>query len=201
MKLSSAETKDEEDRFFWLLGSLERSSEHPMASAIVSFCQKRLGDKMQTMSFIPPTNFLACTGRGASGMVDGVTVAVGNRSFCRSMNFEISFVAEECMVSLEEDGKTAILVMIDGEVVAVLGISDHVKPDAKQAITYLRETLRLDVWMVTGDNHRTANAVRVMLGLEEDRVVAEAMPAAKLDHVLRLQQQGLIVAMVGDGVK
>jgi P-type Cu+ transporter len=185
-----------EDEVLWLLGTLERSSEHPLARAVVQFAEQRLGDKLNDTPFGQPTQFRAVTGRGATGNVDNSIVSVGNRAFAEALGHDVSLVAEECMVSLEEDGKTAILVFVDGAVSGILGIADQIKVDAAASIAYLRDVLGVDVWIVTGDNARTARSVSKQLGVPFDRVIAEALPAAKLEQVLNLQAEGKVVAMV-----
>jgi len=133
-------------------------------------------------------------------ILGSVSVAVGNRSFASIQGLKIPQQADALMRRLEEDGKTAILASVDGSVRAVLGIADELKPDAADAIAYLRETMDVDVWMVTGDNSRTASAISRQLGMPANRVISEALPAAKLEKVSALQDEGWVVAMVGDGV-
>jgi P-type Cu+ transporter len=190
-----------EEYLLWLLGSLERTSEHPLAKAIVKFSEERLGNALESNPFAHPTDFRSMTGRGASGTVMGnVHVAVGNRAFASYMGLEVSPQADLCMQNLEASGKTAILVAVDGTVCLVLGIMDELKPDAAASISYLRDQMGMDVWMVTGDNSRTAAAISRQVGLPVSRVVAEALPADKLEKVRQLQAEGRIVGMVGDGI-
>ena len=191
-----------EDYILWVLGSLERTSEHPLAKAIVKYAEERLGDVLETNPFIHPTDFQTITGRGASGVVgENIEVAVGNRSFAAIMGIAISEETDSCMQRLEEVGKTAIIVALNGKVCLVLGIGDQVKDDAAASIAYLRDTMGIDVWMVTGDNSRTAAAISQQVGLPSDRVLAEALPATKLEKVRSLQADGRnVVCMVGDGI-
>jgi Cu+-exporting ATPase len=189
-----------DDHLLWLLGSLERTSEHPLAKAIVTYAEERLGDSLKERPFIQPTEFRALTGRGASGIVDGTSLAVGNRSFAGALGLEIPPDASNCMKQLEGEGKTAILAAVNQQVVAVLGVADEIKSDAAASIQYLRDVMKIDVWMVTGDNSRTAQAVSRQLGMSPDRVISEALPAAKLQQVSKLQEEGRVVAMIGDGV-
>jgi P-type Cu+ transporter len=190
-----------EERLLWLLGSLERTSEHPLAKAIVKFAEERLGNALESNPFVHPTDFRSMTGRGASGTVMGtVHVAIGNRAFASSMSLEVTPQADVCMQNLETAGKTAILVAVDGTVCLVLGIMDELKPDAAASISYLRDQMGMDVWMVTGDNSRTAAAISRQVGLPLSRVVAEALPADKLEKVRQLQAECRIVGMVGDGI-
>lgn len=191
-----------EDYLLWLLGSLERNSEHPLGKAIVKYAQDQLGDAiMESNPFAEPTKFKAVTGRGAMGeLLDKVTVAIGNRSFIKILNIPVTAATESSMKELELQGKTAMMAAVDGVVVAVIGVADELKPDARAAIAYLQSNLNAEVWMVTGDNAITANSIRAQIGLAEDRVIAEALPATKLEKVKELQAAGKIVAMVGDGI-
>ena len=200
----------------WLFGSLERNSEHLLAAAIVEHAEERLlqyvnqkvsskGEYVEELeeklAFAQPSNFLAMTGRGASGKIVGkIDVSIGNRSFCDFQGFEISEEVENRMQELERQGKTAIVAAINGVVVVVMGIADELKPDASASIVYLKEKMGVDVWMVSGDNRRTAAAIAKQLQLPSNYVVAEALPAAKVEKVQELQRQGRVVAMVGDGV-
>jgi len=104
------------------------------------------------------------------------------------------------MVSLEDEGKTAILAAINGKVCIVMGVADELKPDASSSVAFLKDRLGVEVWLVTGDNSRTANAISKKLGLPSNRVISEALPSAKVQHVRKLQRRGNVVAMVGDGV-
>jgi len=187
-----------EDYILWLLGSLERNSEHPLAGAVVTYAEEKLE---QSLPFAQPTNFVALTGRGASGTIkSNIEVAVGNRAFCQLQNIEIDPRVENCMQRIERQGKTAIAAAVNSTVCVVMGIADQLKPDAAASIAYLEEKLGVDVWMVTGDNRRTARAIARQLNLPTNRVIAEALPVAKVQQVQKLQEDGRIVAMIGDGV-
>jgi Cu+-exporting ATPase len=213
-KVDSLPTKNMEECILWLLGSLERNSEHLLASAIVRYTEERLlegignvqspeeeQDISEKLDFAQPSNFVAMTGRGASGTILGeIDVSVGNRSFCDVRGFEISWQVEENMQRLERQGKTAIVAAVNGTVVVVMGVADELKADASSSVIYMKEKMGLDVWMVTGDNRRTARAIAKQLQLPENRVIAEALPVAKVEKVQELQAQGCVVAMVGDGV-
>mmetsp|Transcript_831 Transcript_831/g.1909 ORF Transcript_831/g.1909 Transcript_831/m.1909 type:complete len:992 (-) Transcript_831:1327-4302(-) len=215
--LRSLSCKDQmEGCVLWLLGSLERNSEHLLAAAIVKYAEDRLlggvgeasslegessKDASEKLAFAQPSNFLAMTGRGASGKIFGkIDVSIGNRSFCDIKGFVISEQVEIEMRDLEGQGKTAIVAAINGIVVVVMGIADELKPDASASIIFLKEKMGIDVWMVSGDNRRTARAIAQQLQLPLNRVIAEALPAAKVEKVQELQAQGSVVAMVGDGV-
>jgi Cu+-exporting ATPase len=217
------------ETILWLLGSLERSSEHPLARAIVSYAEQELSQRneknkssyLDERPFLQPSQFRSSTGRGASGYMtpasaaaadgDGCDdtsssttryfVAVGNRAFFAALEMEVTLDIDARMKALEEQGKTAILAAVDGQFVVVMGVADELRPDAAASVAYLRNVMKIDVWMVTGDNARTACAIAQQLNLPPQRVVSEALPNAKVHQVRKLQQQhGKIVCFVGDGV-
>ena len=189
-----------EQALLWLLGSLERNSEHPLATAVVTYIEEKLKHLLPAHNFAQPSDFVAMTGCGASGTINGsITVAAGNRSFAKRQNLPVSADIEALLQELEGIGKTAVLVGINGTICAVLGVADQLKAEAKASIEYL-ESHGVEVWMVTGDSQRTANAIARKLHLSPDRVIAEALPTSKVEHVRSLQARGLRVAMVGDGV-
>jgi P-type Cu+ transporter len=141
-------------------------------------------------------------------------VRVGNRAWMARNGLVVPAQAEAQMDRLQRAGKTAVLASVDGRVAAVLGIADRVKAEAPGVVAYLRDRLRVDVWMVTGDNATTANAVAKEVGIPSDRVLAEVLPSDKAEAVRRLQAQSGggsgggarrtpgpgVVAMVGDGI-
>jgi Cu+-exporting ATPase len=153
-----------------MLASLERTSEHPLARAVVRYAEEKLDPSyLKSNPLVEPTMFRALTGRGASGTIQGkVSVAVGNRSFASVLGLTIPPQAEVCMKRLEEQGKTAILVAVNESICAVIGIADELKADAAESIVYLKEVMGVDVWMVTGDNRRqmrsVANSIYLPIG-------------------------------------
>jgi len=189
-----------EDFLIWLLGSLERNSEHVLATAIVNFAEKKIEDSLRSNPFAEPADFVAVTGRGASGVIgNNMKVAIGNRAFAQREKMAIPSGIEKCMQKLESEGKTAILAGVNGTACAVLGIADELKMEAPQTVQYLQK-LGMEIWMVTGDSKRTAYAIADQLNLPIDRVIAEALPTSKIEQVRKLQQEGKIVCMVGDGI-
>lgn len=183
----------------WLLGSLERNSEHPLAAAIVSYAEQKLEGSLKESAFAQPSNFVALTGRGASGVINGIKVSIGNRAFGIRENMEITEEVEECLCEMENGGKTAILAGLNGMVCAVLGVADEIKDEAAASVLFLKG-MGMDVWMVTGDSKRTANSIAKKLNLQADHVIAEALPVSKVEQVRKLQSIGRRVVMVGDGV-
>ena len=173
------------DEILQLAASLERHSEHPLASAVMNEAETR-GIRLADV-----TGFESVTAAGVKGIVDGREVSVGSWKMfpAKSQSRE-----EE---ELRKNGQTVLIVGVDGEPAGLIGVADAIKPSAKQAIDQLHAQ-GLQVIMMTGDNQQTADAVAKQLGI--DQVFAEVMPEDKASKVKELQSQGRIVAMAGDGV-
>jgi Cu+-exporting ATPase len=140
--------------------------------------------------------FRSLAGKGVTGTVEGHTVVVGNAALLREMQIDVSALADR-PEGLRHDGQTVIFVAIDGRVAGLLGVADPIKPSTPDAIQFLhREGIR--VVMVTGDSRTTAESVARRLGIDE--VEAEVLPDRKAELIKRLQREGRIVAMAGDGV-
>jgi Cu+-exporting ATPase len=183
----------------YLIVCAEKSSEHPLALAVVKYCTDRLAGTSYEDKIHSPADFKAITGKGVSCVVDGKTVGIGNRPFMKIIDVKVAEDVNKQLGDMENEGKTAIMVSIDGKLRAIMGISDQLKPDSPETIKRLK-SMGIDVWMVTGDNQRTARAIAKKIGLSEHNIVAEALPATKVLQVENLQQDGKIVAMVGDGI-
>ncbi len=181
------------DEVLRLTALAELGSEHPLAIAIVEGAKAR-GLALHT----PPEHVTAFVGRGVEARVEGCLMLVGTRAFFaeRGLSFQV-FVPH--MEMLEAQGKTAVLAARDGHILGVLAVADAVKPDSAEAINYL-QAQGLSVWMLTGDNHRTAGAIAEQVGIAQEHVLAEVLPEDKARQVQRLQEQGLMVAFVGDGI-
>uniref|UniRef100_UPI001B632C31 copper-translocating P-type ATPase n=1 Tax=Ferrovibrio sp. TaxID=1917215 RepID=UPI001B632C31 len=179
-----------QDKLLYFAASLERSSEHPLAQAIVQLAAER------GMALGTATEFDSPVGKGVVGRIDGHQVIIGNADFLRSHGLpaeRFSHQADE----LRQDGATAIYLGIDQEVAGILAISDPVKQTTPAALAALRED-GIHVVMLTGDNRITAEAVARRLGIEE--VEADVLPDRKSAVVERLRREGRVVAMAGDGV-
>ncbi len=173
-----------------LVASLERSSEHPLADAIVRHATD------QDMQLVSPDAFESVTGLGVHGVVDGEAVAVGSAAYARSWSVNpdpLSEVAD----ALANDAKTPMYVVVNGALAGVIAVADPVRATSRDAIAQLR-AIGLDVIMLTGDNEATARAVARHAGIEQ--VVSGVLPEGKVAEVTRLQAEGRVVAMVGDGV-
>ncbi len=174
-----------------LAGALEDSSEHPIAQAIAKGARDQVGG-------LPAVEqFANLEGLGVQGTVDGHAVLVGRTRLLADYAHHLPDDLADAMQSAEADGKTAVAVGWDGSAHAILVVADAVKPTSAEAITQLRG-LGLTPIMLTGDNAAAARTIADQVGIDE--VIAEVLPAEKVDVVKRLQDQGKVVAMVGDGV-
>ncbi|MCI2255881.1 heavy metal translocating P-type ATPase [Domibacillus sp. PGB-M46] len=173
-----------------LTGAAEKQSEHPLAQAIV----KGILDKGITLK--PGEQFEAIPGFGIRAVVEGRDVLVGTRKLMNEKNVNIQG-AGESMAALEREGKTAMLVAVDGRYAGIIAVADTVKETSKEAVRRLKE-MGLHVVMMTGDNEQTAQAIARQVGI--DYVIAEVLPEGKANEVKKLQQEGRHVAMVGDGI-
>lgn len=174
-----------------LLGAAEKSSEHPLAEAIV----KGIADR--GIELVGPTDFENIPGYGVKAHVEGKQVLAGTRRLMSREGIAIDDSAEQYMNELENAGKTAMLVAVDGSYAGLMAVADTIKETSREAVARLR-AMNIEVIMITGDNERTARAVAAEAGIE--RVLAEVLPEGKAEEVKRLQEQGMIVAMVGDGI-
>lgn len=173
-----------------LAASAELHSEHPLAVAVVEY------GKAQGLTLNEPKNFQSITGQGIRTEVDGKVVLVGTRRLMHESGINYEQLEVE-LSKLEDQAKTAVLVAVDGALSGLIGIADTVKPEAKQAVAQLKN-MGLEVWMITGDNQRTAEAIAREVGI--DQVMAQVLPDQKSAKVKELQAQGKKVAMVGDGI-
>ena len=181
-----------EDDVLRLAAAAERGSEHPLGRAVVDGAEER-GLKVPT-----PEGFENTPGQGVRATVEGHDVLVGNRKLLRENGVDPS-PALEAAERLEKEGKTAMFVARDGEVIGVVADADTVKETSRKAVTALKER-GVEVMMITGDNERTARAVADSVGIEGGNVRAEVLPDEKSDAVETVQDEGRKVMMVGDGV-
>jgi Cu+-exporting ATPase len=178
-------------RILELAGALEDSSEHPIAQAVAKGARERVGELK------PVEDFANVEGLGVQGMVDGHAVLVGRARLLADWSQHLDDDLTRAMRAAEAEGKTAVAVGWDGKARGVLVVADAVKPTSAEAISQLR-ALGLTPIMLTGDNRAAADAIAAQVGIDE--VIAEVLPQDKVDTVKRLQAEGKVVAMVGDGV-
>jgi len=173
-----------------LAASLEKGSEHPLAEAIVQYAAT------QGVELVMPSDFEALPGHGVVGLVEGHQVMLGNIKLMEEQGIPMAGWAERA-AALSDAGKTPMFVAADGQVVGLIAVADTLKPNSQRAVAKLHE-MGLQVLMITGDNRRTAEAIARQVGI--DRVLAEVLPEDKANQIKRLQNEGLVVAMVGDGI-
>jgi len=184
-----AEEGFSEDDLLSLAASLEKGSEHPLAHAIVQAAKEKKLNLNEVQDFDSPT------GKGVIGKILGKQVTLGNSMLMQERSIDVSYLAEKAD-DMRADGATVILMAIDGKAAGLLAIADPIKETTAQAIKSLHDQ-GLRIVMLTGDNRRTAEAVAKMLNIEE--VEAEILPEDKGRIVKKLQAEGRIVAMAGDG--
>lgn len=180
----------DEELFLQLVGSAEKSSEHPLAEAIVTGIEAR-GIRLPATE-----DFEAIPGYGIRAHVEGREVLVGTRKLMAQHKVPVDSVLAR-MSELETEGKTAMLAAVDGQYAGLVAVADTIKETSRSAVARLKD-MGIDVIMITGDNERTAQAIAKQVGI--DHVRAEVLPEGKADEVKKLQQQGKKVAMVGDGI-
>jgi Cu+-exporting ATPase len=190
---SSTAKKDKkigENELLRLAAIAEKNSEHPLGDAIVKLATER------HLDVVDPEFFNALPGYGVEVKYNGITLLLGNRNLMEKNGIKIEQL-EDKMVSLEEDGKTVMLVAFDGKAVGLIAVADTLMEYSVEAVKTLQK-MGLEVIMLTGDNKRTAKAIARQVGV--DRVLAEVLPGDKANEIKRLQDEGKIVSMVGDGI-
>jgi P-type Cu+ transporter len=181
----------QDDRSILYLGaSLERGSEHPLAAAIVA------GARDEGIGQANVESFESITGKGVKGIIDGRRVALGNRRLLEDLGIEPGNAADRAE-KMRGEGDTVMFLAVDGKLAGMIGVADPIKETTPEAVRQLHEE-HIRIVMVTGDSRTTATAVSSKLGLDE--VIAEVLPDRKAEEVKRLQNEGQVVAMAGDGI-
>jgi Cu+-exporting ATPase len=175
-----------------IAAALEARSEHPIATAVVRATRER------DLAVRDPDDFAAVPGRGVVGVVEGRVAALGTPALMAEQGVDAGAL-DPARARLEEQGKTVFVVALDGAPLGLVAVGDRVKLDAAEAVSRLGCAGR-EIWMITGDNRRTAAAVARQVGIPEERVLAELLPQEKRAALERLQRGGRQVAMVGDGI-
>ncbi|HEY1390311.1 MAG TPA: heavy metal translocating P-type ATPase [Ktedonobacterales bacterium] len=183
----------DETRLLQLAATAEKDSEHPLARTIVAEAAQR------GLATLPYDEFASVAGGGIRVRVEDARVAIGTPTLLAEDGVSLSDAEERQATALQEQGKTVMLVARQGESVGLIAVADRIRPTARQTIEELL-SLGIQVAMLTGDNHHTAEAVGQALGIAHEHVFAEVLPGEKASYVKRLQDEGLFTAMVGDGV-
>ena len=179
-----------EEQVLRIAASLEQGSEHPLAESIVKHAKEK------GVALSSTESFKAIPGHGVEGSIDGQSYFLGNRKLMERENVSIGDVAAR-LQTLEDEGKTAMLLTDSSKVIGIVAVADTIKDTSKEAVAMLKG-MGLQVYMITGDNRRTAQAIARQSGIEN--VLAEVLPEEKASEVKKLQEQGKKVAMVGDGI-
>ncbi len=179
-----------EEELLSLAASAERGSEHPLGEAMVAAARDR------ALELMDPKEFQAIPGHGIEATVDGRRVVMGNEKLMNDRGYSLNGLREQA-IALSDQGKTAMFVAVDGSLAGIVAVADTVKAGSIEAVAELRN-MGIEVAMLTGDNRRTAAAIAKQLGI--DRVLAEVLPEQKAEEVKKLQVEGKVVAMVGDGI-
>ena len=187
--ISNFESQISDNEILRLAASLEKSSEHPLAEAIIKGAEDR------KIELAKVEDFESVTGKGITGTIDGKKILLGNAKLMKENS--IDFPSDGKADELRTEGQTVMFVAVDGKPAGLVGVADTIKESAKEAINELHRQ-KIEVVMMTGDNTITADAVAKKLGI--DKVFADVLPEQKAEKIKELQAQGKIVAMAGDGV-
>jgi Cu+-exporting ATPase len=189
-KLTNLQSTGDEQEFLRLVASAERQSEHPLAQAIVQTAEER------GIALAEPARFEALAGHGISAQVDGRDLLIGSPRLMSDRGIDLGNLSDT-ITQWQAEGKTVMVAAEQQHALGLVAVADTIKESSREAIAALHDQ-GIEVMMLTGDNQRTAQAIAEQVGLK--RVRAEVLPADKANEVERLQQQGKIVAMVGDGI-
>jgi len=180
----------DENELLRIAGSVEKTSEHPLGQAIVGYAESQL------VMLKDADSFAAVPGKGLRAKFEGRDVLIGNRKLMNEGSIDLTRMEDE-ISSLEEQGKTAMIVSVDGKLAGIIAVADQIKNTSLTAIKELQD-MGLQVYMITGDNERTAKAIASQVGI--GNVVADVLPEHKASKVEELKGQGKHVGMVGDGI-
>jgi Cu+-exporting ATPase len=182
---------EDADELLRLVASLERRSEHPIGEAMVRRAEEK------GLSLVEPQDFEALAGRGVKGTVDGAQMIAGTQRLMEEIGAEVDEATRERAEEFFAQGKTLVFISKNGRVIGLVAVADQIKENAAEAVARLKG-MGLQIIMITGDNRRTAEAIAGQVGI--DRYLAEVLPQDKAGEVRKLQEEGLVVAMVGDGI-
>ncbi|HFC12914.1 MAG TPA: cadmium-translocating P-type ATPase, partial [Anaerolineae bacterium] len=188
--VTSSEAKFDQSNLLRMAASAEKGSEHPIGEAIVAAAVA------QNLAIETPSDFQSITGHGIAATIDGHNVLLGNMRLMQKENVHLNGL-EPKVSQLQSEAKTAMWLAVDGEAQAAIGVADTVKESSRDAVAQMKAA-GLKVFMMTGDNQATAEAIAESVGIEN--VFAEVLPGEKSAYVKQLQDEGYVVAMVGDGI-
>jgi P-type Cu+ transporter len=193
----SSKFKVSKKEIIQIAASLEQHSEHSLAGAILDEAKK------ENLTLLPVEKFKAEPGKGITGniKIDGVNkqVAFGNSKLINVVNGLDHSLPKNTIDKMESEGKTVMYLLVENEILGLISVSDVIKNSAKSAVEKLT-AMKIDVYMITGDNFQAAFAIASQIGIRKENILAEVLPQDKENEVRKLQAQGKIVAMVGDGI-
>lgn len=181
---------EEEEEILRLAASGEQTSEHPLGQAIVEKA------KEEGIELVEGEKFVAIPGKGIETVIEGKEIFIGNRRLMHEIGVSTEEIEEE-LLKLEEEGKTAMILSIDKDISGIIAVADQLKKNSKEAIKEMKK-LGLDIYMITGDNERTAKAIGKEVGITN--VLAEVLPEHKAEVIEQIREEGKMVGMVGDGI-
>ncbi len=179
-----------EDEILQIAASGEQNSEHPLGKAIVGKAKEK------GMELLKSEEFLAIPGKGIRTIIDGKEIYIGNRKLMYDIAISTKEIEKE-LLGLEEEGSTAMIITIDKKISGIIGVADQVKENSKAAIDEIKK-MDIDIYMITGDNERTAKAIGKKVGIT--KVLAEVLPEYKAEVIEKIKKDGKKVGMVGDGI-
>ncbi len=178
------------DELLKLAGSIEKGSEHSLAEAVVKFAIEK------KIELVNVEKFKAIPGHGVEGFIEGKRIIFGNKRLMDKESIDISSITNQ-ISEMENEGKTVMMIGLENKLIGLIAVADIIKESAKEGLEALQK-LGIEVVMITGDNQRTANAIGQKLGI--DRILAEVLPDQKEAEIRKIQAEGKVVAMVGDGI-
>src|SRR6056297_673066 len=182
----------DEKKLLQVSASIENKSEHPLAETIVKEAKNR------KIKFLDFKDFKAIPGKGVKANYKKDKIFIGTADLMKDNGIDIKQYNEK-IHSLENDGKTTVIIGKNDEIIGLIGIADTIKEDSKEVIEQIK-SMGIDVYMITGDNQRTAEAIGKQVGIKKDNILANVLPKNKADEVEKLKKEGSVVAMVGDGI-
>jgi len=189
-EIISVDEDTKEKDILEIAGSIEKNSEHPLAQAVVNYAK----EKNALISEVK--GFEAVPGKGIQATLDGGKILLGTRRLMNDNKISIDFI-EDRMIALENQGKTAMILAIEEKIIGIIAVADVLKDNSKEAVDTLHK-MGKQVAIITGDNKRVGQAIATQLDI--DRVLAEVLPQGKSDEIEKLQEEGKVVAMIGDGI-
>jgi Cu+-exporting ATPase len=192
-EIISFDSNYDDEYILKLAASIEKLSSHPLAKSIVEYAEKK------EIDFFKIENFSNISGFGVKGKINNNNVLFGKKELLLKENIKIDEKFEKKILEFENKGYTTMYLSYNNKLIGLVGVFDEIKESSKEAVSKLKN-LGIDIYMITGDKERVAKAVARVVGIDEDKVFSNVLPEDKENYVSKLQKEGKIVAMVGDGI-